>query len=107
MIRGSGCRRSPPIRCAGSVDYADSDVLQRFFCGDGGGRCGKGLEIAAVVDLLHYGKTWELDEVDIAQREFEEDPADGSTVQNAHLLPCCVDHTAGKARPAERQVGIP
>jgi hypothetical protein len=60
---------------------------------------GGGFEVAAVVDLLDDGKVaWELDEVDIAEGKFEEDPADGSAVENADLLPCCVNHAAGKLR---------
>ena len=70
-------------------------------------RCFDRLEIAAVIDFLDDRKTWELDEIDIAEREFEEDPADGSAVQNADLLPCCVDHDAGKAMPGRVQVEIP
>lgn len=68
-------------------------MVERFFGGDVGGRRRKRFEVAGVVDFLDYGKAWELDEVDIAEGEFEEDPADGSAVQNADLLPCCVDHT--------------
>jgi hypothetical protein len=58
---------------------------------------GGGFEVAAVVDFFDDGKTWELDEVDVAEREFEEDSAGGSAVHDADLLPCCVDHDCGKA----------
>jgi hypothetical protein len=59
-----------------------------------GGIRGRGeeFEVVAVVDLLDDGKAWELDEVDVAERKFEEDSAGGSAVENADLLPCCVDH---------------
>jgi hypothetical protein len=56
-----------------------------------------GFEVAAVVDLLDDGKAWELDEVDVAEWEFEEDSACGSAMENADLLPCCVDHDCGTA----------
>jgi hypothetical protein len=55
-------------------------------------RGGEEFEVVAVVDFLDDGKAWELDEVDVAERKLEENPAGGSAVENADLLPCCVDH---------------
>jgi len=66
-----------------------------------------GFEVAAVVNLLDDGKTWELDEVDVAEGELEEDSADGSTVHDADLLPCGIDHDSGKTRLARKHFGIP
>jgi hypothetical protein len=81
--------------------------MQRFLGRSDRCCCCKRLQIAAVVDLLNDRKPWKLDEVDIAEREFEEDPAHGPAVQNADLLPCSVDHTVGKARPGKGRPGIP
>jgi hypothetical protein len=53
------------------------------------------LEIACVVDLLDHGKAWELDEVDLAQRQFEKDSSDRTVGFDADLLACCVDHDSG------------
>ena len=47
---------------------------------------GDGYEVAGVVDFLDDGKAWELDEVNLAQREFEEDLADGPAVGDADVL---------------------
>ena len=56
-----------------------------------------GFEVATVVDFFDDGKAWELDEVDVAEGELEEDSAGGSAVRDADLLPCCVDHDCGTA----------
>jgi hypothetical protein len=80
--------------------------MDEFVVGDGL-VCGKRFEVAAVVDLLHDGKTGKLDQINFAEREFEEDSAGGSAVDNADVLPCCIAHNSGKTRPVEKQVGIP
>jgi hypothetical protein len=69
-------------------------VVLGWGCSGFGGFCwgGEKFEVVAVVDFLDDGKAWELDEVDVAERKFEENPAGGSAVENADLLPCCVDH---------------
>jgi hypothetical protein len=61
-------------------------VVDGFGFGDGRG-CGERFEIAAIVDLLDDGKTGKLNQVDFAKREFEEDPAGGSAVHDADVLP--------------------
>jgi len=72
-------------------------VVLRRGCSSFGGVRGGGeeFEVVAVVDFLDDGKAWELDEVDVAEGKFEEDFAGGSAVENADLLPCCVDHDSG------------
>jgi hypothetical protein len=72
-------------------------VVLGWGCSGFGGFCwgSEEFEVVAVVDFLDDGKAWELDEVNVAEREFEEDSAGGSAVENADLLPCCVDHDSG------------
>lgn len=97
----SGCASAP----SAAALEARSNVVQ-FFLAHRRSHAHR-LKIAAVINLLDDWKAWELNEVDIAEREFEEDSAGGSAVHNADLLPCCVDHDAGKAMPGNEQVGIP
>jgi hypothetical protein len=75
--------------------------------GGGFGGAGGGLEVPAVVDFFDDGKAGELDEVDLAEGELEEDFADGSAMHDADLLACGVGHNSGKTRPEKRRVGIP
>ena len=81
--------RGTPIRLGGS---GAGVVVVGWGVEPGFDGVGDGFEVAAVVDFLDDGEAWELDEVDLAEREFEEDSADGSAVHDADLLPCCVDH---------------
>jgi hypothetical protein len=52
-------------------------------------------KVAGVVDFLDDGEAWELDEVDLAQRQFEKDSSHRSAGLDADELAGCVDHDSG------------
>jgi len=64
-------------------------------------------QVTGIVDFLDDRKAGKLDQVHLAQRQFEKDFADGSAVADADVLAWRKDHDWGNVGPAANQSESP